>query len=766
MRRLLSRVARMDRAELAWRGAAAARVAGDRLRAAVSQPRWNRHGLHAALALLPELAAARTALAAGRWHDAHRALSRHFTGAPRRFVIHRATKDALADRIRHEFPDSAREASIRANRILAGEYDLLGYRGLRFSKPDPSDLRDRPDRPDRPDLPDWHRDPVHDRRAPQAFWSSVPYLDPVCGDHKIIWELNRHQHWLALGRAYWLTGDATYRARAVAELTDWMQANPPLTGINWASMLELAFRSLSWLWALPFFVEPDADDPQPWTVDLLLGLDRQLAHVERNLSYYFSPNTHLLGEALALYVAGRALPELAASARRAATGRRILAIEMDRQIAADGGHCERSTHYHRYTLDFCLLALAVARATGDPMAAGFERAADRLSSAARLLADDSGRLPHFGDDDGGTLLPLTGRAPDDARDSLAIAAALLNRPDLQIDGAVEETLWYGESHAFQIPRAARQIASRALPETGYYVSRSANGDHLVIDAGPHGYRNGGHAHADALSLTFTTRGVPLLIDPGTACYTTDPELRDRLRSSAMHNTLTVDGRSQSLPNGPFHWTHVARARMNRWAPGDHAFGFDLFDGAHDGYAPIEHRRAVLARHGDLIVVADFVDAEGRHAAAVHWHFDPRWIVEVGGRRVTCSLRKGAAIDVVVSDGVVELFHGDASGLGWYSPAYGRVEPTTTVRVTRKADGPFSIATVLGLDAANPVSSVEWLAAATLRIHRARSIDEVAFAEPDVDKLFRSQPNDERRTTNDERRTRNDKDRLCAVSQGS
>src|SRR4029077_4233897 len=127
--------------------------------------------------------------------------------------------------------------------------------------------------------------------------------------------------------------------------------------INWASMLELGFRSLSWLWALAFFaddVHAGQPDGSPWIVDLLLALDRQLTQVERNLSYYFSPNTHLLGEALALYVAGRSLPELAASPRREAVGRRILVAEIGRQIAADGGHCERSAHYHRYTLDFYL----------------------------------------------------------------------------------------------------------------------------------------------------------------------------------------------------------------------------------------------------------------------------------------------------------------------------------------------------------------------------------------------------------------------------
>ena len=97
-------------------------------------------------------------------------------------------------------------------------------------------------------------------------------------------------------------------------------------------MLELAFRSLSWIWALHFFAPAamdDAPEAPPWTVDLLLGLDRQQAHIAGNLSQYFSPNTHLSGEALAIFVAGIALPELTASRKRAHLGRRVLVDEAD-----------------------------------------------------------------------------------------------------------------------------------------------------------------------------------------------------------------------------------------------------------------------------------------------------------------------------------------------------------------------------------------------------------------------------------------------------
>ena len=736
MRRTLAKLTRMDAREMNWRGTVAARTLLDRARLRVVGSRWSRTDLLPQLAESDELSTVREALRAHQWNAAHAALTSHFARAPRRFAINPQSRRTVVERILREFPDAVRHASDRADRIASGAYDLLGYRGLRF---DPAPASGPAS------LPDWSFDPIHNSRPAPRFWSDVPYLDPSSGDHKIIWELNRHQHWLALGRAFWLTGDGRYRARCLAELGTWLQANPPLTGINWASMLEVALRSMSWLWAIQLFVEPSADS-ETWLVDLLVALDRQLTHVEHNLSHYFSPNTHLLGEALALYVIGRVLPEFAASQRRASIGRRILLREIGRQIAADGGHCERSTHYHRYALDFYELALIVARQSGDTDAEPlFKDAVIRMAMAARLLADDRGRVPHIGDDDGGALMPIVGRDPDDLRASLAVAAALIDRPALQIDGTPEDAVWMlGPDFAVHLPESgATPVASAALTETGYYVSRSA-GDHLLIDAGPHGYQNGGHAHADALSMTLAIRGVPLLIDPGTACYTTDPAMRDRFRSTALHNTLELDRRAQSLSAGPFHWSHVANGQTHRWCSDD---AFDYFDGSHDGYRPLEHRRRVFALHADLIVVADLVAGSGTHTAAIHWHVDPRWSVEMRPQGATFSHHEeaGDRVGFSVPEGHVDRFSGDdRTGLGWCSPAYGRVERSTTIRIAREGEAPFWLATVFDLDRNNAVVSVDWVPvwaeagtvahATAMRIERTRSIDYVLFAEPADDQV--------------------------------
>jgi hypothetical protein len=689
MTQVLNRLRGMTRNEVSWRTRAAARIAAERMAIRLRRPAWQRDHIRRVLAAHVVNERLEEAIAAGRWNAVHDRLALHIRGRESRFVLDPASSVDLIDEVRRRWPSAPTQAAERADAILAGRYDLLGYRALTFTGTD--------------GLVDWHLDPVHRTRAPLHFWADVPYLDPAIGDHKIVWELNRHQHWLPLGRALWLTGDARYGQRMLDDLKGWLAANPPLMGINWASMLELGFRSISWIWGLHFLLGspiPDARSSisDPWLIDMLVALDRQLTHIEQNLSIYFSPNTHLTGEALALYVAGVALPELSGSPRWRDTGRRILLDEIDRQILEDGGHVERSTHYHRYTLDFYLMALLTARRDGDAEAERrFTNAAIRLAEFARTIADDAGQLPLIGDDDGGMLWPFAGRECQDIRDSLAVAAGLLDRPTLAPWGIQEETCWIlgaavrGGDGA-EVPGAT--VPSRLFADTGYAVLRDGHGGHAVLDVGKHGYMNGGHAHADALSMTLSLAGRPLLVDPGTAVYTADPQLRDRFRSSASHNTLTIDKQPQARPGGPFRWHSRANATLHGWR--NHP-RIDWAEASHDGYAPVSHRRSVVRTTGSGWLVIDEVRGDGTHTADAHWHVDPRWTLaaDAPGRVRAAHADEGEAW-ILYDSGELFLAHGDeASGLGWFAPAYGALVPTWTARITRTCDAPFAMLTWIG-----------------------------------------------------------------------
>jgi len=678
----LSRIKQLTFEEARWRTRELVATLRDRIRFRIQRPEWP-HPCNSSTA----------ADVVKRLHEGRS-----------RCVINPCLASTVRKDIVSRFPSAVADAVMRGDRLLGGEHDLLGFRGLTIS--------------------DWHSDPVHHRRAPLVCWAEVPYLDPSIGDHKIIWELNRHQYWLQLGRAYWLTGDARYARAIVDQLESWVEANPPLTGINWASMLEIGLRTISWTMAMHFLACND-DVPYP-TARCLSAIERQLIHVEAHLSYYFSPNTHLTGEALALYVVGHAFPELDSSKRWVEIGRRILLREIDRQVLPDGGHVERSMHYQRYTLDFYLLALLTARRSGDVDAEdAFARAAGRLAEFTYGIADDEGRLPLIGDDDGGMLWPVTGRDCADVRDSLATAAVVLNRPHLAPWGLQEETFWMAAPEVIalvdEVPRivdeAARTLSgprSQTFPDTGYVVMRSDR-DHAVLDVGVHGYMNGGHAHADALSLTLSVGGRPLLVDPGTATYTMDPRLRDRMRSSLNHNTVCVDENPQSMPAGPFHWATTADALLQA---SRHNACFDWAEATHHGYAPIHHRRSVIRTDGSGWLVVDEIrgtdvgrDNETIHSAASHWHFHPGWMPRDEGTGVLrATHREGSEAWLLFDAGDVSLVHGDEeSGLGWYAPVYGTLLPTWSARVTRRMRQPFSMVSWIGAATAHSTPDLQRIA---------------------------------------------------------
>jgi uncharacterized heparinase superfamily protein len=683
---------------LKFRAHALARRQAQRVAVAVHRNSWQRSAI--ADVLIAGVLGAETGRAIEQrgWRRVEQRLRHIFRDRPSRFVIDPASAKALSREIVSRWPDAPARAAATADAICRGEFALLGWPRLSF---DPGTGRI-----------DWHWDPVHGRRMPETFWADVPFLDPKCGDHKIIWELNRHQFLVPLGRAWWLTGDRRYALAMTSFLHSWLASNPPLIGINWASMLELAMRSISWLAAMHFLLaDPNrthdgalsdgtGEDPL-WLLDMCVAVDRQLTHVEQNLSHYYSPNTHLTGEALALYVAGVALPEFSRSARWLDIGRRALLTQVDRQIAEDGGHVERSTHYHRYTLDFYALALQTAERAGDAEAVTvFSDAVARLHRFMRAVADDTGLIPLIGDDDGGTLWRIGERDSGDVRDSLALADLLLNRSTTaDVPEDAFWLAWSSRSKALEARRSspaqareARPLAASAFARTGYVAVHTSRGDHIVFDVGPHGFLNGGHAHADALSLTITFQSQPFLVDPGTATYTMDPGLRDRMRATASHNALTLDGCSSAVPAGPFKWATRADAHLTTWRQNG---GFAWAEAFHDAFPDTRHRRTLIVSERGGCLVIDEILGNGEHTATTHWQFDPRWRVTCDGVRRLCARATGRTAWLLTDRGSLALFVGDETGVGWCSPRYGLLVPTSTAHVTRAAHGSFAMTTWLG-----------------------------------------------------------------------
>lgn len=575
----------------------------------------------------------------------------------------------------------------RARRAINGHFDLLGHVDLNWGAPI-----------------DWHREPLSGVRAPSGHWSTVAYLDPaVAGDHKLLWELNRHQFLVTLAQAARLTGEERFSLACTAAMDAWMTANPPGRGVNWASSLEVAFRAMSWFWALRLLPEPPGED---LAMRINGHLVRAARHLERYLSTWFSPNTHLTGEALGLLYLGTQLPHFSDAARWRDTGWQILKDQLPKHLHEDGVYFEQATWYHRYTVDFYMHAVILARANDLPVPKAMSARLQKGLEYLQAISRDDGTFPLIGDDDGGKLAVMDSRGQNNSASALAIGAVIFDRDDFATSGrgAGAELAWtLGASAVERLESAgegSETVTSRAFPTGGTFVMRDNSDDGvsmMSLDCAVHGAMNCGHAHADVLSFDLTARGVPVFVDPGTGTYTADPGIRDRFRSSAAHNTVTIDGQSSSLPAGPFQWRHVARAKFEAW---DSTPEVDFFSGSHDGYrtlaSPATHRRAVLFVKGAYWVIQDEILSAGDHEILQNFQLAPGLMAAAKHRSVEIHDGDAAALQLYsfLSAGISATTLDVVPSV--VSPVYGRIESASAVQLRAKTHGNARIYTLLTL----------------------------------------------------------------------
>jgi len=166
-------------------------------------------------------------------------------------------------------------------------------------------------------------------------------------------------------------------------------------------------------------------------------------------------------------------------------------------------------------------------------------------------------------------------------------------------------------------------------------------------------------------------------------YTSDGTARNLFRSTASHNTLSIDGVEQNdmRPDWLFRMFETSKAESIAFDDSDQAVEYT---GRHHGYerldAPVTHARTIriVKATGDL-EIADVLSGRGRHT--IRWHF---------------HLAPGVAASIDV-DGDVAL---TAGGCRWmlhmprdlnaeihqahYSPSYGVKIPCVAVDATTES----------------------------------------------------------------------------------
>jgi len=594
----------------------------------------------------------------------------------------------LAERItllKELLPDERDRICEEAAAICQHRFQLLGYTDLDYG----AEI-------------DWYNDVVHGKRAPLKPWYKIHFLDfQQVGDHKVTWELNRHQHLVTLAKAWCLTGEARFVNELVQQWYSWQNANPYPYGMNWSSSLEVAFRSLSWLW-IAALLGTSAPVPSEFGLHLRRSLMLNGRYIERYLSTYFSPNTHLLGEAVALFFIANWFEPCPSAERWKRKGWNLILEAAKRQVRSDGVYFEQALHYHVYALDFFLHSRVLAQHAGLTPPPDFDAVIEKMLELLEALSQASSPIG-FGDDDGGRVFNPRRNRPAHMSDPLALGALLYGREHIRSAAPLtEEAIWLFGDKARQLsqPPGPRLIRSRAFEASGIYVlaGEAPGREQMVVDAGPQGTGRCGHGHADALSVRLSAEGRCFLIDPGTGVYSSDANERDLLRGTAAHNTVRVDGCDQALADGPFAWSAIPNVKAERWVQRD---CFAFLSASHDGYSrlpdPVLHRRFVFHRNNGLWLVRDVCEGRGAHSIETFWHFaEDIELREQGGAFLACPTSAPCPQDsscLTVYTTTPAPWRSEIA-VGSTSSAYGRKDPAPLLRLSADVQLPVSCATLL------------------------------------------------------------------------
>ncbi|MCA1959209.1 MAG: heparinase II/III family protein [Desulfomonile sp.] len=578
----------------------------------------------------------------------------------------------------------------RADSVAAGRIVLFGWTQMEFGRPIPWSNRFSGKEPGL----EW----------PRAHYARLDFLhdpsDPE-RDVKWCWELNRFQYLLLLGAAWRLTGDERYPRAAREQIDSWIAAVRYPQGVQWSSNLEVALRLLSWMRCHILCMDSAAWDEE-FMRRFISCLSLHCAHVESELTVHHALSNHLLGEAASIATAGILYPCFTGAFRRVRRGIQILKQVAPLLILPDGVYAEQTTGYFRFVAEFLLPLLYFAKSSGTAIPQAVSESVAAGLRFVDAVSADLREVPAIGDADSGHAIGWGLGNYWDFSGLVAagtvLCGARINPGQIPAFPA-EAFLMLGPSgrEAFQALGASRiaepkrgAISVMLFPHGGYQVSSDVI-FHVVFDTGPLGMApRYPHGHADALAIILSFNSVPVIVDPGTFVYNGLVQWREYFRSTAAHNTISLDGLSQSQPLETFLWERDLNVSGGPPRYGD---GWVMLHGFVKWREAI-HYRYVLHFAEQGVLVFDRLEGKGSRMLtwSTQWH--PACRVSPGpGPRFHAATDAGELELLLLGPepAKTKILRGRCDPpAGWYSASYGFKQPCCTLRqeVTRRLPATF------------------------------------------------------------------------------
>lgn len=318
---------------------------------------------------------------------------------------------------------------------------------------------------------------------------------------------------------------------------------------------------------------------------------------------------------------------------------------LDATILPDGGYVEGPTYFRCVARDGGLALYYYARSRGRPYRSVIPDAMARTAGFGAAIAST---------DDAADAIPICDARPLLEQEGLAVMAALLPesawaamyRKSVNRTGGLPETTLAWQLGR-EIPPSDRPLpAFVSLPEMGIMASMRHLGAETVKLLIMGNRAGAGHTHEDKGSFVLEFAGDTFALDPGTCDYS--HPLSFTLKQCQRHNMLAPVGMAERP-----HPANPIPADVKPRGAGD-AVGFHAEIDATPGWEAYFRRwvRAWDSPTPDALTIRD--DYELAHGAAVEFYWNTKLPVELAGRVITISGRRGQATLIAPADCAVRI----------------------------------------------------------------------------------------------------------------
>jgi len=402
----------------------------------------------------------------------------------------------------------------------------------------------------------------------------------ACMDEPKLWRYNLHYF------DYLLDDGASEKIRDNL-IDDWIKASHNLKEDAWEPY-PISLRLVNWV--KYFTIYKNNSVPETWLQSLY-----QQAHVLYNSIEYHILANHYLKNGKGLIFSGAYLKGIEPD-KWFNKGKNILLEEAEEQILDDGGHYEKSPMYHSIFIEDYLDVINLM--DSNSLDIGLNDLAllrEKTRSVMDFLSDivmPDGEIPLFNDS----------------------AFKIAPHPDELFD-------YSGRIIEYKKHTEQPEASTKSLDDSGYYVIKDGN-NMCVIDCGSVGPEyQPGHTHCDILSYELVIGGERLVVDTGVYDYG-DSENRRYCRSTAAHNTVSIDGKEQSEIWGTFRVARRATVHPASLIKRDNI----IFSGSYVPYwaigSDIVHYREIVYNCTDRWSFKDIIKGSGEHKVESYIHLHP------------------------------------------------------------------------------------------------------------------------------------------------